>query len=319
MSDKVAKQSSGAFISWSKQNGRTTDLADELGLTTVFIFAPGNILLRYLRSARHTFRIFRAYKNSTVVAMLPPTPLLLCALLASKIHRTRLILDLHTGFFYDPKWRWAMKPSLKLMRRNLCIVTNSNLAQVCEREGISTVVLHDILSERISEGSATESYNIICPLSYSNDEPVAAILEAAAESPEITWRLTGSAPESIKETAPANVEFTGFIPDADYLHALSKSTAVLALTTRQDTMQRAGYEALMSHVPVVTSKFAVLKEFFDEAAIYSDADATSIRESARFAIKNSGRLRAAAAQVLVDRMSEQAGALTHLRTIIGNT
>lgn len=305
------------FITWTTQNGRTADLASELNIDPIYIYPRGNTLVRYGRSFVETWKIFRELGTGSAVVMLPPLPLLLCAVLASAVYKTNTTYDLHTGFFYDPKWSWARSFSLAILRRRTCIVTNENLATVLHRKGISPIVLHDKLTPRaISKVEAGRVESVVCPVSYSNDEPISALLGAASRTPHLIWYFTGKAPQKVQETAPANVVFTGFLSEADYDALLSSAGTVMALTTRVDTMQRAGYEALMSGVPLVTSNFAVLKNFFGDGALYADPTASSIAEAATRAIEEGDQLRALGASVLAKQVLEQSKSLSILREVV---
>ena len=53
---------------------------------------------------------------------------------------------------------------------------------------------------------------VAVPLSYSNDEPVVAIIDAARSTsmPDVQWRMTGRTPANLKATTPPNIDFTGF-------------------------------------------------------------------------------------------------------------
>lgn len=311
------ENTTGHFISWTRENGRTRDLATKLGLRAAFIYPPGGAIRRYLRSIVMTSRILASSGNSAVFVMLPPTPLLLTILMLCRIDRSRLFFDLHTGFFYDPKWSWARLWSLRMMSGSTVVVTNKNLKVVCEKQGLHAVVLHDALDlgKEPAYGMASEKY-VICPLSYANDEPVDAILNSARATPGVHWYLTGRAPVRVREKAPSNVKFTGFISDVEYGALVANASAVVALTNRRDTMQRAGYEALMAHIPVITSDFQVLREFFESAATYVPVGSSDFSLQVLDVMHREAQLRTDAERVLKQRMTEQALSLDHLRDAV---
>lgn len=308
---------SGIFISWTRENGRTRDLASELGLEAVHIYSSGRFGLpgRYVRQARETRRVLRERAPKRVALMLPPAPALL-ALLGRLRPGAGLVVDAHTGFFLDPKWRWAAGWSLRLVRRMgaTAIVTNDHLRDLCSAAGVRAIVLQDPILEHAPAASAG---HVLCPLSYANDEPVDEILEAARSTPEIDWVLTGRAPEAVRERAPANVRFSGFVDDAEYARLLTTAGAVAALTTRPHTMQRAGYEAFHEAVPQLTSDFPELRGFYEDSARYADPDPASIASELRALLRERERFVERTLEVRALRAAEQRAALDEVRTALG--
>ncbi|MCQ1951079.1 glycosyltransferase [Arthrobacter sp. zg-Y859] len=248
--------------------------------------------------------------------MLPPFPLLLIAALYAKLHRCALIADMHTGAFNDPRWKWSLPLTLRLLRGRTAVVTNSFLANLCEDKGVRAVVLHDVIEvcgagERHFQGNA-----VLCPVSYANDEPIEEIMEAARLTPELEWILTGNAPRNVQMSAPTNVTFTGFVSDDSFVQRMEEAGVVLALTTRPHTMQRAGYEALSFGVPQVTSDFPVLREFLSEAASYTDLTGTEIARSVKNVLERRSEITSAVVRIREERMAEQQNQLKRLAASI---
>lgn len=277
------------FISWAEENGRSEDISAALEVDLVFASpAPfKNPILRHMAQAVRTAKYLWHRRPDAIIVMLPPTPLLLVVVAFARITGSAVIADLHTGFFSDPKWRWATRFSLRLLRSHSVIVTNRHLEMVCKRADVARVIVaHDLLpvidSARMPSGHAIA----VCPVSYSNDEPISEIIGAAARTPNIQWVLTGRAPESIRLGAPRNVTFSGFLNASDYRDLVSNATFVAALTTRAHTMQRAGYESVAAARPVLTSDFPELHEYFGAAAEYCDATPSEIASAATRIIEN---------------------------------
>jgi glycosyltransferase involved in cell wall biosynthesis len=310
------------FISWSAQNGRTRDLAPKLGLDAWFALHPDEVrlplLLRYLRCTARTTRLLGQVEGPTVAVMMPPLPLLLIAVVWAHRGDRRLIADLHTGFFADPKWRWATSWSLRLLRRHVVIVTNRSLADRCRRAGVRDVhTLHDPLDVDLRTGTSPSEMHVqrpcvVAPLSYASDEPVAELLEAARQRPEVFWYLTGRPPRRLELDTPPNVLMTGFLRRSDYVALLDRSV-VVALVTRDETMQRSGYEAMMLHRPLVVSDWPLLQDFFGDAAVYTSADAESIAGGVQLALERQRALQVAMARQHRRRLDEQQASLERLR------
>lgn len=309
-------ESKPLFISWTRENGRSSDLAAAVDARLVNVYPEGNLLVRYFKSCMISRKLLSSLEpNQSALLMLPPVPLAILARVVRGKYHVKNFYDLHTGFFYDPKWQWAARATLRLMRGATSIVTNQNLAIKCREAGVNVFVLHDIL-RHLDVGESRSKVSIVCPLSYSNDEPIDAILATARTMPETHWTLTGSPPEEVVEKAPSNVTFSGFLADDAYGELIRAATLVVALTNRRDTMQRAGYEALMRGVPVVTSDFDVLREFFEGAAVYARLGESDLAERIDDALKSHTVLADECGNVLSRRISEQEAELALLRNAL---
>jgi GT2 family glycosyltransferase len=304
------------FISWTKENGRSEDLAKTLGADLVSIYPSGNLLMRYAKSSIRSYQILRSLNVETAAfMMLPPMPLALVAKSARRGSPSKNFFDLHTGFFHDPKWRWLSGVALRTMRGSIAIVTNENLQRICRRAGVESVILHDVLRPLPSTGTE-QGTDVVCPVSYSNDEPIDAILDAASSLPHTNWVLTGRAPAMVVKKAPPNIRFTGFVEDDEYDRLISQAGIVLALTNRKDTMQRAAYEAILRGVPVVTSEFDVLQQFFEDAALYVVQGETNLTEQVANALENRDFLVRQGKLVLDRRIHEQVHALAKIKELV---
>jgi glycosyltransferase involved in cell wall biosynthesis len=286
----------GLFVSWVPFHGRSQDLADHLGIPCAFVTGgTGPAPLRYLRAGRETRRLLRRHRPEHVFVMLPPTPALLAVLLWTRAPRTRVFGDLHTGAFSDPKWRWALRPTLwSLRRRGAAIVTNRRLGEVCEAAGVPTVVANDVVAvlhpppdhvERLARLRAELGCDrfALAPVGYGHDEPITELLVACADLP-VAVVLTGAAPASVVAAAPANVRFSGFLDREDLDALLAAAEVVVALTRNERTMQRAGYEGLGFGRPLVLSSTPELREFFEEGAVYVEPTAVDIERGLREAL-----------------------------------
>lgn len=310
------------IVSWIDFHGRSAGLAEELGVEAVFLpdaIAKKRHVFKYLAAARYTRSVIRDRRPNSIIVMLPPAPLLVVAAL-SRPRGSKLIADLHTGFFSDPKWSWFSRIGLWMLRRNSAIVTNEPLAAQCRRAGTNAFVLHDILTDRrVGKVEHDAGAYILCPLSYANDEPMDALLEATRRIPDLRFVFTGKAPDWVRGSAPENVIFPGFVSAAEYDRLVRDCLAVVAVTDRDHTMQRAGYEALMEGKPQVTANFPVLRDFLEGAAAYVDPnDPESIARAVRDISDNPEKFAAAANDVLLRRMSEQQHEIKMIREFLGS-
>ncbi|MBP2437059.1 glycosyltransferase family protein [Microbacterium amylolyticum] len=318
--------SDAIFISWIRHHGRSAGLADALGIDSFYVTGgSGPAPLRYLRAWRETARILRDCKPNSVVVMQPPVVALLSVAMSAP-RSTQIIGDLHTGVFTDPKWKWALGLTMRILRkRGAAVVTGADLAQRTREYGVEALEMHDMItSVAVSDESPDDPGLVdvikndfaLVPLAYAFDEPVDEILQAARDYPDVTWVLTGRPPHAVRDAAPDNVVFPGFVTNEDYGRLVANATVMVAVTTQENTMQRVGYEAIGSGVALVTSGTKVLRDFFGDAALYIEPTSASIGAQVNEAIADA---KALAARIVTRRASivaQQAAQLEHLGGVI---
>lgn len=308
------------FISWVRFHRRSQGIADALGIPSYYVHsATGGALRRYARQARDTARLIRKHRPKTILLMQPPVFALLAVRVLTFGTKTRIIGDLHSGVFLDPKWRWATRVSLFLLRgRHAAIVTNEPLARIAKEHSVRVLVLHDLVHDMSEdeEGRATALAGVdltvplvLVPLAYANDEPVDEILAAARKLDDAVWILTGKAPESLRNVAPPNVRFSGYVTNAEYDWLLRNSAVAVALTTREYTMQCVGYEAMSAGKPLVTSETESLRSFFGSSAVYTESSAEAIRRAVSEALARRAELETLMTAQRTRQIGEQTKAL----------
>jgi glycosyltransferase involved in cell wall biosynthesis len=166
-------------------------------------------------------------------------------------------------------------------RAEVTSITNDHLSAIVEQGGGRTLIVPDIPTEQVAPTKRDfgPGFHALYVASYSADEPLEVVLETARKLPQVTFWLTGKPKGKAKgllESAPSNVKSLGFLSREDYLSALAGAHVVLALTTRDHTMQRAAYEAAYLGVPVVISDWPILRENFDRGSIWVDNTAQSL-------------------------------------------
>ncbi|NHI18003.1 glycosyltransferase [Microbacterium excoecariae] len=274
------------MISWVSHHGRSNAIAATLELDEINISTAGSVITRYTRQFFATLRVLRRNRYRSVIVMMPPTPALIAVEICRRLRWvSHIAADMHTGVFENPKWRKFLRLTFYIVAKSkaLVIVTNRSLADRSTSMGAAqSLVLHDPLTPK-SRSAAT--HDVLVPVSYANDEPIAAILESARLMPEVQLILTGRAPDAVVAAAPNNIQFAGYVSKQEYDKLLSAAKVVLGLTNREFTMQRTGYEAMEYGIPFVTTRFDDLEEFFGQAAVYVDPElgafeiATSVQEA----------------------------------------
>lgn len=317
------------FVSWLRYHGRSDALADAVGAQSYFVHPRVRLLpLRYAIATVRTLAKLLRSRPSVVFVMQPPAVALLPVLLYAAAFDARIVADLHSGTFNDRRWRWASRWVIRAVRRRgLFLVTNRPLAQSVVAQGGNALVLHDPAMDlrtrpvdtavltRLAQDADSLPYALF-PVTYAPDEPITQILRAARSTPDIRFVLTGSAPETVVFAAPANVSFPGYVSNEEYLALARNAACMFALTDRSCTMQRAAYEAEELGTPVVVSDQEVLREYFGDAAVYTDNSAPSIGSAARRATSGAGALRRRLGEARQAHVVAEQGALSTLRAWI---
>lgn len=289
---RLSEPGSTIFIAWCEDNRRTKSLSQVLNIPAHFISAGRNLdvrtaPIRYVRQAIATIRLLAMKKPTTVVVMLPPIPLLALLFCIRPVMRPAVVVDAHSGAFLDPKWtRFGWLTTFLLRRVPVTVVTNPDLAIDLEAVGISTHVVNDPPPFDPRMRRVPYHSYVVAPVSYTSDEPIAAILEAAAQLDGLaTVVMTGRPPADLLKRGPyKNVIFPGFLDDAAFLDLIAQASVVLGLTSQTMTVQCAANEAASLGRPVVVSRTPVLVALFGDAAIYTDNSPTSIAESVKMAL-----------------------------------
>lgn len=320
------------YLSWVAYNGRSAGMAEGLGIEPVYIYGGDGISLpvRYWRQWKQTGSMLRAKRPATVIVMQPPFFSLLRSWIYSLGSGAKLAADMHTGAFQDPQWSWATPWILRIARRrgNRVIVTNSALAARAEAAGATVLITHGYLkkfeppaSERFDDPALDEASRgrfVLLPLGWGYDEPIEEILEAARRTPDVKWVLTGKAPQSARDAASPNVVFSGFASRSDYQILRHRASVIGAITTAEDTMQRAGYEALEAHTPLVTSPMVVLKEYFGDVAVYAEPTAEGISAAMLAALAENDERRLGMASLFEQKVAEQDAAMKAITSWIAS-
>jgi glycosyltransferase involved in cell wall biosynthesis len=311
-----------SFVSWVRHHGRSQGLADRLGADAVFVAVgrSGNrwtVPARYAVQAVRTVRYLRRHRPGVVLAMAPPMALpVLCRL----VHHGVLVLDAHTGAVLRGD---RVRPSfVRLARRcDVVLVASEALRDRLEREtGIPALAVHDpvtpgsVSSPRLQE-TAGRHRTVVFPAGWRADEPMDAVLDAARRLGDgVAIVITGSAPDGL--TVPGNVRLSGFLAEEDYDELVRTADVVLALTTRSQTMQRAGYEALAHGRPLVASDTDVLREFFTAGTVLAQNTGASIAAAVERAIADGERLAEEMRSLRDHRVVEDDRAVAALREAI---
>jgi glycosyltransferase involved in cell wall biosynthesis len=238
---------------------------------------------KYPYQALQTLRLLFARRPRLVFVQSPPSFAVMFVYLYCLLAGAHYIVDAHSAAFQRRIWtrpRWLHR--LLARRAITTIVTNEHFERQLQGWGARAFVLRDIPSvfDTSGEYPLDGEFNIAVVNTFAKDEPLGAVLEAARALPDVRFYITGkteTAPAEIIARAPANVRFTGFLPDAAYYALLGQAHAVMCLTTRDNTMQRGACEALSLGRPIITSDWPLLRAYFHTGTVHVPGSADGIR------------------------------------------
>jgi hypothetical protein len=267
-----------SFIAWVREDSRSRSLADGLGgeAQTFFdlrIRSRPLIPLRYLISAVRTVLYLVRRRPRAVAIQSPPQPAAALVWLWARLARVPLVLDTHPANFETSGIHHRMQPLLRAVVPGAacCIVTTDRLGDEIRRWGGRPVVVHEApMPWRVSAQPRPHrpARRVLFVCTFAPDEPLAAVLGAATLLPDAEFQITGDLrrlASDVREQAPANVTWVGYLGPTDYVTALSDADVVLSLTERTDSVPRSAYEAVDALRPVVLTNRDHMRPLFPDA------------------------------------------------------
>jgi glycosyltransferase involved in cell wall biosynthesis len=274
--EPVTRFADGVFLVWGSpgQGPRSRAFAAALGIDVLFVDpAAGrglrSALTKYPARFAKTLRLLRTRRPTVVFVQSPPTFAVMAVAASAWRRGIPFVVDAHSDAMTSPYWtkpRWLIRALHRAAAAVL--VTNEHFAAELRAAGATPLVIRDVPQEPLGDLAASPAdagFSVMVVSTYAPDEPVEAVLGAAALLPDVTFHLTGDAARAARPlpAAPANVRFTGFLSDDDYRRLMAGAGAVACLTTHDHTMQRGACEALWAGRPIVTSDHALLRDYFD--------------------------------------------------------
>ncbi len=241
-------------------------------------------LFKYPLMAIQTLGLLFRKKPGLVFVQSPPGLAVMFVSIYCALTGSRYIVDAHSAamllpIWTKPRWLWA-----GLARRALAtIVTNEHFAQLLRGWGAPALVIRDIPTTFPDGGTypLNGDFNVTVVNTFSTDEPLEQVLEAAHGMYGVHFHITGRLNRGnpkLLEGAPDNVTFTDFLSTEQYYALLRGSHAVMCLTTRDNTMQRGACEALSLARPIITSDWSLLREYFHQGTVHVDNSSMGIRQ-----------------------------------------
>ena len=323
----AAAPTSALAIAWADNQPRTDALARALGGEAVFVTSPlrrrpATAPLRYAWCAWHTWRLLQHRRPLAVVVIMPPVIAAMVAALWCRRRRRPLVVDCHTDTFHGRRWAWARFLYRWLLPRCQAVLAHTDEALVLLRRwGAPGLLLPDDLPgpADASEPRLRSGRTALVAGSLDENEPVAEMLAAAALLPEVAVRITGDpdrVPRVLKQSAPANVTFTGFLPLREFLGEMLAADAVAVFSTDPHIMNRAAFEAVGLGRPLVLSDLAGLRERFGAAALFAHNQPLAMAGALRQAIADRPELERRSGLLAGQLRLQHARAVDRLRGLL---
>lgn len=291
----MIKKSKKIWITWHYQS-RSRNLAEEMDLAIKEYFRNDNVFLRHFLSSIWTLKILFVNRPKIVVIQYSFLLLVLTALYKLlRFNRVKLVADCHTkalrrkarGVFNLLFWPIKL---ISFKAADLTIISNEGLIFDIKKLHHNFIILPDKIPDyKIVEESAKNEKYCVYVSSFAVDEPVEEIIDAAEIlNSEMKLYWTGKCPPHLKEiiSNQSNINLTGYLSEKEYINLIKNADCILALTTEEDCLQSAAYEALSVEVPFVISKTKALINFFGDSAIYTLHNPLQIASSVSGAVES---------------------------------
>ncbi|HEX9728964.1 MAG TPA: sulfotransferase [Gemmatimonadales bacterium] len=314
------------FLAWSYIS-RPEAIEPFFGFRLVFL--SWNLPRRWARAIEYVLKSLQtgwmlvSRRPSIVWVQLAPTPLLYVAVIVKRVVRRRmaLIADCHNSMFRRPwfAFPWARRA---LNACDLVIVHNRQvLADACQKgiDGDRLAILEGRPAMHLPQGSDERggTPRVVFPCGFGDDEPVAEVLDAARQMPDVEVIITGNLDRARGRydfsALPANVRLTGFLPSADFNRLVGEASLVLGLTTREGVQLNVATEAVGMGTPLVIADTVLLRELYHRGAVFVDPrSGSAIADGIRSGLADWNRLRR---EVLELRAEQEAGWLSRAGAI----
>ena len=296
---------SSLWVAWNHHR-RTDGLcaAWKVPLHVIRPSLPG--ALKWVELPLRTLRLWGRERPQTLFVQNPSLALTAFATFCRPVFGYSLVVDAHNEGIrpFDRPYalvRWLTQRLLK--SADVTIVTNDALAEDVRDAGGYPVTLPDSLPVAPISDFATapegDTADVAVIATYRPDEPIAAIMAAAATMPQMRFAFTGPGERYRDDSVPVppNVRLTGFLGDADYWQLLAQAPVVCDLTLKPDCLVCGAYEALAVGKPMVLSDNPPTRDLFGSAAVLTGSDPDAIAAALRRAIDERERLEAGAREL----------------------
>lgn len=281
------------WIAW-EQHRRNQSICHRTNIPLVEIEISCAKLARYPILLAKTLVAVSHHRPKVLVVQNPSIFLASFAIVWGKLHRRCAIVDAHNvgiyfehdNFFIKKIGQWLNHLIMK--NAAMVIVTNIELAKYVNQKGGNAFILPDPFPyfERYDLLKLRGKRNILYICTFSKDEPYKEMFEAAERlSEDIVIYVTGKHHSGqLPQQLPQNLILTGFLPEQEYINILFSVDLVVDLTIRENCLLCGAYEAIGAGKPQVLTNKRILREYFGNAAIYTDNSPEDISQKINIAL-----------------------------------
>jgi hypothetical protein len=279
------------FISWDMDQTRSESLSFYLGATyycvcpfvkKIGLFRYFFLILKYFIASAKTLRVLKKERPDIIFVQHPPIFAPLIVWIYCKMNRAHYVIDTHSAAVTWKRWvffQWLHKFLSRAALINL--LHNEPLANKVTSWGAQSMTLPDAPARLETDlvYPFRDGFNAVFVCTYSRDEPIEVVIEAAREMPLINFYITGHisrASKNIINGVRDNVILTDYLQKKDYVALLTGCSVVICLTLDNDTMQCGAHEAMELERPIITSNWPVLQQYFTKGTIHIDNTTKSL-------------------------------------------
>jgi glycosyltransferase involved in cell wall biosynthesis len=165
-----------------------------------------------------------------------------------------------------------------------------NISPFVVRDGIANKQSIEVGESALLDdlGLSPKRY-VIFPCSFSSDEPVQEVIEAARMLPEImfvmTW-YTEKLSRNMRDTLPSNVILTGYLQIDNYNCLFANAGVALNLTLHEAVQLTCMQEAMAFEIPAVVSDLKTTRFLYKNYPVFVKNDSKSIAYGILHAFQN---------------------------------
>ncbi|MBN8579076.1 MAG: hypothetical protein J0L96_00285 [Anaerolineae bacterium] len=292
------------FIVWKEYQRRVEVMAPYLGAECFYFHYSWEERSKFFKALSYILKTFNTLKcllenkPSIILVQFPPAPPLYAVALYAWLSGAKYVSDCHLGV---TNARWLGWPLVKkLLAGGVVIVHNEHLVEQTEaelqlkafvlRDGIVAKQSHEVGSNALLKdlGLYPNTY-VIFPCSFSADEPIQEMIDAARLLPEIkfvmTWYVEKLA-KQIRDSLPPNVTLTGFLKTDDFNCLFANAGAALVLTKYENVQLSGMQEAMAFGIPAVVTDLRTTRFLYKNYPVYVDNTVASIMQGIKLALQH---------------------------------
>jgi hypothetical protein len=204
----------------------------------------------------------------------------------------RFAIDSHSGAFLDRRWRWSLGVHRLVSREALVTIVHNRSQEAIVRQWGCRYCVISFTPGDYPAGIAflPERHPSVAVINtFARDEPVRIVFEAARRLADVIFYVTGdphAAPRRLLRAKPTNCILTGYVAYDRYIGLLRSVDAIMDLTLQDQALLMGGFEAVSLGVPLITSDWPILRDYFSMGTVHVANTSDSVCEGVRMALRD---------------------------------